>query len=60
MKLISSGTEDQAWIRDQTARIFHRHILAGKHFRLDAGALLARIAQLRDSVDAEPVLRKAA
>ena len=39
MKTIPYKTRDQIWIRDQTARILHRHVLAGKHWRLDVDAL---------------------
>jgi hypothetical protein len=47
MTVGSYRTEDQTWIRDQTARIHHRHLLAGKHWRLDIEALLSRSMQLR-------------
>jgi hypothetical protein len=57
------GTEDQIWIRDQTARILHRHILSGKHCRIDLGALLSRVGQIQSAIpvnnDAVPE-RKAA
>ena len=42
MRFDSSDTEDQVWIRDQTARILQRYAASGKHFRLDLDALLAR------------------
>jgi hypothetical protein len=32
MKFGSYDTKDQVWIRDQTARILHRYVFAGKHF----------------------------
>jgi hypothetical protein len=60
VKLVSYRTEDQAWIRDQTARILHRHALAGHHFRLDIDALLSRMAEFRGPADADPALRSAA
>ena len=53
MRFGSYDTEDQVWIRDQTARIFHRHVLSGKHFRIDVEALLSRVARLRASIPAE-------
>jgi hypothetical protein len=31
---------DDAWLRDQTARILHRHVLFGRHCRLDVDVLL--------------------
>lgn len=49
MRLGSYDTEDQVWIRDQTARILHRYVLSGRHFRLDVDALLSRIGRLRAS-----------
>lgn len=49
MRLGSYDTEDQVWIRDQTARILHRYVLSGRHFRLDVDGLLSRIARLRAS-----------
>jgi hypothetical protein len=33
------------WLRDQTARILHRYVLFGRHFRLDLEALLSQIAR---------------
>ena len=47
MRFGSYDTDDQAWIRDQTARILHRHVASGKHFRLDVDALLSRLGRLR-------------
>ena len=55
--------EHHVWMRDQIARIRHRHILFGQHCRLDLNALLSRAAALRDAipVPANPSLeRKAA
>jgi hypothetical protein len=52
MRVGSYGAEDLVWIRDQTARILHRYVATGKHFRLDVDALLSRVRQLRDSLDA--------
>ena len=43
-------TEDQVWMRDQTARILHRYALAGKHFRIDVDALLSQVRRLRASI----------
>ena len=43
MRFGSCNTEDQVWIRDQTARILHRYVLSGKHFRIDNDALLSRV-----------------
>ena len=51
MGLDSYDTEDQLWIRDQTARILHRYVLSGKHFRLDLDALLSRVGRLRTRAD---------
>jgi len=51
MRFGSYDTEDQVWIRDQTARILHRYVLAGKHFRIDVDALLSRVGQLRTSME---------
>ncbi len=59
----SFGTEDQLWIRDQTARILHRHTLFGRHCRIDLGALLSRVAHLRNTIpvnDGALLERKAA
>jgi len=53
MKVGLYGTQDQGWIRDQTARIFHRHVLTGKHFRIDVEALLSRVWRLRTSIPAD-------
>ena len=47
MRFGSYDTEDQVWIRDQTARILHRHVATGKHFRLDVDALLSRLCRSR-------------
>ena len=52
MRFGSYDTEDQGWIRDQTARILHRYVLAGKHFRIDVNALLSRVGRLRASIPA--------
>ena len=52
MRFGSYDTEDQVWIRDQTARILHRHVATGKHFRLDVDALLSRAGRLRISIPA--------
>ncbi len=61
MKVWLNNAGNQIWIRDQTARIHHRYILSGKHFRPDIDALLSRIAQLRALVDTCAVMeRKAA
>jgi hypothetical protein len=43
----SYDTQDQVWVRDQTARILHRHTLAGKHFGIDVDQLLSRLWRLR-------------
>jgi hypothetical protein len=50
MRFGSYDTEDQVWMRDQTARIFHRYVLAGKHFRIDVDALLSQVRRLRASI----------
>ena len=52
MRFGSYDTEDQVWIRDQTARILNRYVLYGKHFHIDVDALLSRARRLRDSVPA--------
>ena len=57
MRFGSYDTEDQVWIRDQTARILNRYVLAGKHFRIDVGALLSRVRRLRASIRAFPAPR---
>jgi hypothetical protein len=48
MRVDSYDAADQLWIRDQTARILHRHVLFGKHFRIDVDGLLSRLWRLRD------------
>ena len=53
MRVDAYNTADQIWIRDQTARILHRHVLAGKHFRVDVDALLSRVGRLRTSMPAD-------
>lgn len=52
MRFGSYDIEDQVWIRDQTARILHRYVLAGKHFRIDVDALLLRVRWRRASIPA--------
>jgi hypothetical protein len=49
MRIGSHDTEDQVWIRDQTARILHRYVLSGRHFPIDVDALLSRVVRLRAS-----------
>ena len=51
MTVGSYDTKDQVWIRDQTARILHRYVATGKHFRLEVDALLSRVGQLRTSME---------
>jgi len=51
MTVGSYDTKDQVWIRDQTARILHRYVTTGKHFRLEVDALLSRVGQLRTSME---------
>ena len=50
MRFGSHATEDQVWIRDQTARILHRYGRGGKHFSIDVDALLSRVQRLRASI----------
>lgn len=42
MKIDSYDMEDQdqVWVRDQRARILHRYVASGKHFRVDVEACL--------------------
>ena len=54
MRLGSYDTEDQLWIRDQTARILHRYFLSGKHFRLDVDTLLSQVGRLRTRAEYQP------
>jgi hypothetical protein len=51
MRVGSYDTKDRVWIRDQTARILHRYVATGKHFRLDVDALLSRAERLRTSME---------
>ena len=63
MKTSLYGTQDETWIRYQTARILNPHILAGKHWRLDLDALLSRLARLESEIPPDQyqmVMRKAA
>jgi hypothetical protein len=32
------------WLRDQSARLMQKHLQFGRHYRMDADALLARLA----------------
>lgn len=52
MRFGSYDRGDQGWIHDQTARILHRYVLAGKHFRIDVNALLLHVGQLGASITA--------
>lgn len=42
-----------AWVRDQTMRILHRHMVFGRHCRLDLDGLLTRLAHMRTSSAAD-------
>ena len=50
-EVASCESEDQVWVQDQTARIFHRYVLFGRHCRLDVNALLCRVARARNAVE---------
>jgi hypothetical protein len=41
------------WFRDQTMRILHRHMVFGRHCRLDLDELLTRLARMRTSSAAD-------
>jgi hypothetical protein len=47
MRFDSDEIAEPVWLRDQTARILHRHVLFGKHFRVDVDALLSKVRRLR-------------
>lgn len=42
-----------AWVRDQTMRILHRHMVFGRHCRLDLDRLLTGLARMRTSSAAD-------